>query len=378
MEKVYVFCDEFGTSTLKQNDRKNITKFVYSAIIIRESQLENANRVRNEISNQFLQNNPIKSSSKRLQNDNVRLNCLNYLFENLNFITFYLIVDKEKLSQDIGGLRFKEVFYKYFQKIFVSQLASNYIDFEICMHHIINEKYGNDLRKYLSEKVNNSLFETYRFLDDKSEPLIQFADLLAGSLGKCFNKDYHSEANEQIFDVLKTKFSSLRFFPEEQNVDDKPLFSEKLVNDDIFQIVRTDALDIYNKSDDIIKSIVLELLLNQQKIVPFQYVQTYEISAFAKTYYSKEITTEQLRLIVRDLRFNGIIIVSANTKSGYKLAVNEEDIYQYFNHYSNYILPMLKKVQIANEIFMNRTIGEYNPIEKFKELSLLLNNYKFV
>jgi len=34
MEKVFIFCDEFGTSTLLQNDVKNITKFVYCSIVI--------------------------------------------------------------------------------------------------------------------------------------------------------------------------------------------------------------------------------------------------------------------------------------------------------------------------------------------------------
>lgn len=110
MEKVYIFCDEFGTSTLKQNDAKNITKFVYCSIIIKESQLAQARKVRDDISHKFLFGKKIKSSSSRLKNDTVRIDVLKYLFDNLSFINHYLIVDKEKLDQDKGGLRFKEVF----------------------------------------------------------------------------------------------------------------------------------------------------------------------------------------------------------------------------------------------------------------------------
>lgn len=66
MEKVYIFGDEFGTSTLKNNDVKNITHFVYAAIVVKESQLENAKIVRDEISKKFFKGNILKSNSKIL------------------------------------------------------------------------------------------------------------------------------------------------------------------------------------------------------------------------------------------------------------------------------------------------------------------------
>ena len=126
MEKVFIFCDEFGTSTLKQNDVKNITKFVYCSIIIKESQLKKAFKVRDEISKNFLKSGKIKSSSKILKNETTRIDCVNYLYNNLSFVNHFLIIDKEKLEQDKGGLRFKEVFYKYFQNIFFSELVNAY------------------------------------------------------------------------------------------------------------------------------------------------------------------------------------------------------------------------------------------------------------
>lgn len=165
MEKVYIFCDEFGTSTLAQNDVKNITKFVYSSIVIKESQLEKARIVRDEISKHYLYSQKVSCKSKRIRNNpSVRIQCLDYLFQNLIFVNHYLVVDKEKLEQDKGGLRFKEVFYKYFQKIFLGELTHSFTDFEIFMHHTISESYGFELKKYLSENVKSSLFESYHFI----------------------------------------------------------------------------------------------------------------------------------------------------------------------------------------------------------------------
>lgn len=78
MEKVFIFCDEFGTSTLKQNDKKNITKFVYCSIIIKESQLEKAHQLRDEISNKFFNGNKIKSN--RISSLNNRRKCISHTY----------------------------------------------------------------------------------------------------------------------------------------------------------------------------------------------------------------------------------------------------------------------------------------------------------
>jgi len=44
-EKFYIFDDEFVTSTLNQNDVKNITLFVYAVIVVKESNLDKAKKV---------------------------------------------------------------------------------------------------------------------------------------------------------------------------------------------------------------------------------------------------------------------------------------------------------------------------------------------
>lgn len=377
MEKVYIFCDEFGTSSLHENDVKNITKFVYSSIIIKESQLEKAIKVRKEISEKYLFGKKIKSSSRRLRNDEVRIDCVNYLYENLNFINHFLIVDKEKLEKDRGGLRFKEIFYKYFQNIFLSEILKSFSDFNIYMHHTISEKFGDELKNYLSNKVSYSLFENYVFIDDEKQPLIQLADLLAGSYGRGLNSEFLSNNFDPIINNVKTN-STISFFPEEKSVDFKPIYSENKVEDEIYRIVRKDAFDYRNRDGiDKIQKNILELLLDYQKVAPLVYLQTFEIIQFLKNKYNNDLSIDQLRLVIRDLRFEGIIIVSSNNKSGYKLAVNKNDIFQYFEHYSKYILPMLKKVQIVNDILTKKTVGDFIPLKEFNELAALVNEMKF-
>ncbi|WP_169338375.1 DUF3800 domain-containing protein [Psychroserpens burtonensis] len=371
-EKVYVYGDEFGTSTLKSNDVKNITHFVYAAILVKESQLQNAKKVRDEISEKFFKGNVLKSNSKILRNEQIRLEVLDYLINNLKFIVYLLVIDKEKLDKEKGGLRFKEVFYKYFQKIFVSQINNNFSDFEIHMDNLINEKYEIELKNYIAQNYQDNFFQKYHISDDTDETLIQLADVLAGSYGRVFNKAFITDNSEAIFDKLQPVTGNISFFPYRE---DSKLFvvnEEKKIDQEIYNIVRNDALDNFEIENDIIIKSVIEYLLWYQKVMPFRYTQTYEIINTIKNNTGKEVSVENLRIIIKNLRFKGIIIVSSSSKSGYKFAVNKSDVHVYFGHYLNYILPMLKKVEIANSVFLNKTVGDFIPLEDMDELKSLV------
>ncbi len=373
MEKVYIFGDEFGTSTLKNNDVKNITHFVYTAIVIKESQLQKALKVRDEISEKFFKGNVLKSNSKLLnRKKGTRLEVLDYLIKNLNFIVYLLVIDKAKLDKEKGGLRFKEVFYKYFQKIFVSQINNNFSDFEIHMDNLINEKYQIELKNYIAQNYQDNFFEKYHISDDKEEPLIQLADILAGSYGRIFNTAFITDNSEAIFNMLKPITSNIIFFPYKEDSKVFVADEQKKIDEELYNIVRNDAFDIFEIENDIIIKSVIEYLLWYQKVMPFRYIQTYEITNALKHNIGKEVSVENLRTIIKNLRFKGIIIVSSSSKSGYKLAVNKPDVHIYFGHYLNYIFPMLKKVEIANSVFLNKTVGEFIPLEEMNELKNLV------
>ena len=373
-EKVFIYGDEFGTLTLKTNDVKNITHFIYTAIVIKESNLENALKVRDDISNKFCQGQIIKSSSKPLRNIENRINAIEYLTSNLNFIVYAFVIDKEKLSKDKGGLRFKEVFYKYFQKIFLNQVNNNFNDFEIHMDNLINEKYQIELKNYLNQNYQNNFFEKYNISDDKEQPLIQLADLIAGSLGRVFNDSFKTERNDELINLLRPKIQNFIFFPSKEEQVSKAKENSKEVDSEIYSIVRNDTENIIENENDIVITSIIENLLWNQKILPYNYIQTFEIVNNVKQNTGKEISIENLRIIIRDLRYKGVIIVSSSNKSGYKLAVNKSDVSIYFTHYLNYVIPMLKKVEIANNIFMNKTVGDYIPLNEMNELKNLVDS----
>lgn len=309
-----------------------------------------------------------------MRNIDKRLEALKYLTDNLNFIIYTLVIDKEKLYKEKGGLRFKEVFYKYFQKIFLSQINNNFFDFEIHMDNLINEKYEIELKKYVTENYQNSFFEKYNISDDKEQPLIQLADLLAGSLGRVFNSSFQSERSEELFFLLKPKLAKISFFPLKEYDERLQIGANELyVDEEISNIVRGDAENISENEDDMIIKCLLDYLLWNQKVLPYNYTQTYEILSNIKHSTGKDVSVENLRIIIRDLRYKGVIIISSSNKSGYKLAVNKSDVYIYFGHYLKHVIPMLKKVEIANSIFMNKTVGDFIPLDEMNELKKLVD-----
>ena len=376
MEKVYVFGDEFGTSALSSNDVKNITHFVYSAIIIKESNLEKARGIRDEISNTFLSGNKIKSSSRALRNnDKKRLDILTHLVNNLDFTIHILVINKDELSKEEGGLRFKEVFYKYFQKIFIGLINNSYHDFKIVMDSLISENFHEDLKSYLANQISNSLFDNYEMSNDLNEPLIQFADIISGSFGRIVNPSFESEIKDDIFNILKPRIIKTSFFPAKDKPSHfKKQVKEEVINEEIYSIVKNDAETLLEKDNDTFHKHVLSQLLTYQKIAPKHFLYTYELINSIKYFLGKDISTENLRIIIRDLRYKGIIIVSNTNKGGYKLAVNKNDVYQYFNHYLKYVIPMLQKVDIANSIFKSKTVGEFIPLEEMDSLKKLVES----
>lgn len=376
MEKVYVFGDEFGTSALSNNDVKNITHFVYSAIIIKESNLEKARGIRDEISNTFLSGNKIKSSSRALRNnDKKRLDILTHLVNNLDFTIHILVINKDELSKEEGGLRFKEIFYKYFQKIFIGLINNSYHDFKIVMDSLISENFHEDLKSYLANQISNSLFDNYEMSNDLNEPLIQFADIISGSFGRIVNPSFESEIKDDIFNILKPRIIKTSFFPaKDKSSHFKKQVNEEVINEEIYSIVKSDAEALLEKDNDTFHKHVLSQLLTYQKIAPKHFLYTYELINSIKYFLGKDISTENLRIIIRDLRYKGIIIVSNTNKGGYKLAVNKNDVFQYFNHYLKYVIPMLQKVDIANSIFKSRTVGEFIPLEEMDSLKKLVES----
>ena len=346
-EKYFVFCDESGTPSKSDG----MSHFVYTAILIPESQLDKARIIKRDACQKFLNGHKISAKNPAIsKNFRTRINLLRYFCENLNFSVYTLIIDKEKIDE--GGLNIKQIFIKYFQKLLYGVIQSKVSNFVVYMDATGKDQFQKDLKNYLYKQLpdlqaNLFSYENKFYLkSDDEEELIQVADLFSNSIQKIYS-DSHQVSNwKEIFDTIEPKLLKPQFFPY-NSIHEDTESDEYRVNPKIYVSV-VENIEKMNRIDKE-KNTIIDHLLFTSKFFPHKLVETYELAGEIYKVLGYNISTERIRTHVRDLRYAGVLIISKAGKSGYKLAVNEQDISSYFNHYLSYIIPMLEKANIAEE-----------------------------
>ena len=130
MKSVHIFIDEFGTPALNVGKEGVIPYFAYAAIVIEESELENARAVHQQVVKKYFNGTHIKSSN--IHNDEKghikRLNIIND-FSAIKHYVVALLVDKAKIESE--GLGYKKSFIKFFNRIISEHFKGLYEEIHI-------------------------------------------------------------------------------------------------------------------------------------------------------------------------------------------------------------------------------------------------------
>lgn len=376
-EKIFIYVDEFGTPALTQKESQNITTFLYIACAIKESEIENAIQSLNKINKEFFNNSRGKSKVLRRKQKKL-IPVLKAIVSDINFIFYPFAVNKLHISRDDGGLRFKEVFYKFFTSFIANWTSQNFENFEIIFDSVISKEYGEELKEYLSNKFQNTLFENYKVSTVSDDHLLQLPDLIAGTIGILFNPDFSNGYENQILETLMPRSGGFNFYPnrdfefykKEENIKD-------VYDNKIFRLVREIAIGVKEESTNDLEKIVLKELEWYQNIFPTRYYSTEELVYVLRNSGLPNTSKEDLRRIIRDLRYKGVIIVTNAQYGGYKLAVNESEVQIMFDYFLKFITPMLKKIEIADDILKTKSVGNIQVLEDnslLKEIILLIKS----
>lgn len=378
-EKVYIYFDEFGNAHPDIEKKGSFSHFVYTAILIRESNLADARKMRELISKKYFQGSDIKSNNIK-NNDkgfNKRLNILDEL-KSLNFLVYSFVINKSELKGD--GLKYKRTFIKYFQKIFIKKLVDQYSSFEIFADELGHPEFKKSLKEFIDKyAIQRDLFNPdryYHLVDDfKDEKLVQLADFLSGCVGKIYCISHLHPQSYTLFDKLNDRifvdffpFQKLYFYANlpdnhEQIDRDIAMISLGLVQ----KYLETDwRINPYHSEE------VLKHLLLNYKVAPDRMVDTHELVSVIQQIDYK-YTEQSLRLAIAHLRDKGLIIVSIQGRYGYKIPNRLDDIYGFFNRYMNSIIPMIKRVDSSNEILKLKSVNEINLMETDDSLRVMRN-----
>lgn len=362
-EKVFIFIDEFGNTSLNTSLEGTSSHFVYAALVIQESQVGRARTVRDEINDLYFKGSTIKSN--RVPNDekgfNKRLNILIKLKE-LNFKVFVLVVDKAKAAEATGGIEYKETFIKFFNKVFLKPYAKSFASYEVYADKTGWPEFQRSLHTYIETNVlQRDLFNpdrSFRLVDDiREEPLVQLADILAGSLGKiyCTSDSLDSIKSGVLFDLLHDRLF-VNFYPSGKVNYIGDLKGNQSTDGAVRKIAVDSAVDALENraklTDEAV--LVLEYLLLMFKSNPSRMVESYEIVEKIKTFFPV-FTLNNLKRCIQSLRDNGALIASIQGKSGYKLPDRVEDVVGFYNRNLNNIVPMINRIILCNsKLKLNR------------------------
>lgn len=361
--KAYIYFDEYGNSFLDTESKKGtFSHFIYTAVVIDEKNINKAKELRKLISDKYRQGSPLKSNKIKIDK---RLKIISE-FNKTDYGIFSLVIDKRKIENK--NLENKTVFYKFFQRLFLTQFVEKYERFEIYFDKIGDEDFQQSLKDYISRRIfEPTLFHPdriYKIADDKyEEPLIQMADFFAGCVGKIFCASHKDIDADKIFEKINEKLF-VDFIPYQSsnylgNYADSIDSSDMKVGELCINLV----LDYANSEQASIEEIeLLKHLLLIYKTNPNRLSETHELVNILQRVNPKA-SIELVREIISKMRYKGIIIVSIEGKYGYKIPNKKNDLIGFFNRYLKSIIPMLQKMNIAND----KIKMEYFDINIFKE-----------
>lgn len=366
MNRVYAFTDESGAFGWDL-DNKNVSKyFVVTSIIVEEQDLENLRIEVEKIRRKNFQTGEIKSS-KIGKNTERRKRILGQLMP-LPFSIFAIVFDKSQMIE-YKGLHYKKSFYKFLNNIVHKELRKAFKILTITADEIGGSDYMKSFSQYVKNKSDiPDLFGEAEFTFENSgnDVLIQLADLICGSIARKYNNP--SETYD-FCHMLGEKTIRIEIYP--KTYESYQLDSSALAEDydkDIAEICLKQVIDFINKYNNsyderrisqiiVLKYMLFRFINNDLR----KYIYTSELmkqlAVAGHPISSKQAFRNQ---IIGNLRDNGVIIASSS--KGYKIPSREAEIYDFINHGTSIIIPMLERLKKCRDLIK---LGSANKLDVF-------------
>lgn len=372
------FIDEFGTNSLEFDKQDISTHFIITCILVDKSHVSNIQGELDLIRQKNFQQGEIKSSGVG-DDDKRRLKVLVELVT-VDFQILALVIDKRKLVGE--GFGYKPSFYKFLNELVYSDLYKVFAHVDVTMDEYGSEKFMTGFINYIRKIHPPDLFtqlNDIKFQNSKNNVLIQLADFVSGTLARVYDETKKSPLGNNFMQVIRRKIGIIKFFPQsydsfvyEYDRADKKIDSQI----DELSLRRANDFILRNELDsDSIKKLqvrTLKLLrLYRQTISYSRYISTKEILEHLNYNSIEKITEYFFRTnIIAKLRDKDVLI--ASSKNGYKLPVSMADLYDFINHGSIVVIPMLNRMRRCVDMIKLSTGIDITEKENYKELRQII------
>jgi len=364
------YVDETGTNELDV-EKSNVSHlFICVAVLVDEQGDSVVGTEMGKISHDLCSGAEI--SGKRIGSDDRRRLRFLERITALPFGYYALVINKSRIPQD-SGLQFKTSFYKFINRMLYQRLVQEGTGLRVIADQIGGKDFMDSFVPYLDSHGLPSLFTKFEhsFASSKETPLIQLADLIAGSLGYCFDEQKRGSSSSKFRELLRPREIAIESWPCEPASCDSQVRTDHGKPDEILQyslrqrVIR--FLEEYENCPDIERKMqarTLSFLLfarrfednERQAVVSDKLMERLNLEGFETL--SKQAFQSR---VIGKIRDEGIILAGAN--DGYRLALSVADIQDYLKHDKGIIEPMLQRVLKARQSVQTDTAGRYDALD---------------
>lgn len=379
MDRVYAFTDESGAFGWDLDNPNVSTHFIITAIIVDEKKLESLRVAVESIRQKYFQTGEMKSSRVG-KNHSRRKRILAELLP-LPFTVFSVVFDKRQFVNS-KGLRYKSSFYKFMNNIVHKELRRAFPVLTIVADEIGGSEYMRSFSKYVEERqdIPSLLGEANFFFENsQNDILIQLADIVCGTIAQEY--DVHRKTNDTpaFHKILEKKIARIELYPktfETYTVENSALAED--YDKRIATLCLKQAVEFINKNDDnedeeiqaqiiILKYLLFRFMNNDLRA----YIPTKELKNQLAYTNLADISTQAFRTrIIGKLRDSGVIISGSSAKKGYKIPAKESELFDFINHGTAIIIPMLERLKKCRDLVKLGTENELDLFDKTEYSSL--------
>lgn len=381
MNNQIAFIDEFGNNGLDFDSEGVSTHFIVTAILIDKNELDEIEQKVEEIRKANFQVGEMKSSNLK-DNDTRRLKVLHELNQ-VDYHIFSVVIDKRELKGE--GFNYKGPFYKFLHALVDRELFSVFPDILVVADEYGGKEFKEGFIKYIERRHIPDLFNQseFRFSNSKSELLVQVADIITGTLARCYESKKLSDKRSEFLSALKSKIIEVRFWPP----DYKPFaFNPEKDFENYDPIISTLGLNLAQQFLDETKKTNVPFEIDQRTCVnyllfyfkninPEKYIPTFDLINQVKQVKGSNISIHYFRSkIIAKIRDKGVLVSSCN--KGYKLPSSKSDLYDFVDHSNSYIQPMIERlIKCRNKVKL-ATKNDVDILDKdeFKYLQIIIKN----
>ncbi|MDR3586055.1 MAG: DUF3800 domain-containing protein [Desulfosporosinus sp.] len=375
--KTYAFIDETGNYGFDFDKEGVSSHFIITAILVNDKDLVEVRKECNEIRNKYFQTGEMKSQS--ISKNDVKRFMILADVSKLQFNIFSIIIDKRKFREHSNIKTHKKTFFKFLNKLVHRELHLAYQNLELIRDEHGSKEFMDEFKNYIVKKYPLTLFGDYQFsfIDSKDDTLIQLADFIGGTISLGFEEHRKRQNYGNFMSIIKHKVTALKEWP--QSYEDYVFNAESIQNPEFNESIAKYSLRLQNEfirdNSSSPKSEIQDqvrflryLEFHMKYINSNKYVSTNEIITNFDSSGNK-LNKHYLRTsIVAKIRDAGVLVASSS--QGYKLPVSEKEIYDFINHSSTIIIPMLTRLRLCREGVSMATNNQLDILDKseYKEL----------